>query len=124
MSRIVIFTALCVSMVAIGNLGFAQEKHKMSEVMKKGFKADNGPFKNAVAGKASADDLKLLKSYITTMVAYKPKRGDAGSWREKTSALVAATKALASGDKSAAATLKKAGDCKACHKAHKPKKKK
>jgi hypothetical protein len=123
MTRIIIFTVLCAWMVAITSIGFAAEKSKLSDAMKKGFKADDGPFKKAIAGKASAAELKQLYGYIETMAAFTPKKGDAAGWKTKTDALLVTTKSLIGGDKTAAAKLKKAGNCKECHKAHKPKKK-
>jgi hypothetical protein len=122
MTRTIVFTVLCVCMVALASIGHAAEKSKLSDAMKKGFKADDGPFKKAVAGKASAAELKQLYTYVQTMAAFKPKKGDAASWKTKTDTLLAVTKSLIAGDKTAAAKLKKAGNCKACHKVHKSKK--
>ena len=93
----------------------AKPKHSIKNVMKKGMKG--GLCKKVASGKASDDEKKLLVEMFTAMAASKPPRGDADSWKTKTSALL---KAAQDGN---GAALKKAANCAACHKAHKPKKK-
>jgi surface antigen len=121
---IAVSAALAIAAVAMVNFSGAADvknedakpKHSIKDVMKKGMKG--GLCKKVVSGKASDDEKKQLLAMFTAMAASKPPVGDADSWKAKTSALV---KAVNDGD---AAALKKAANCAACHKAHKPKKKK
>ena len=97
-----------------------EPKHTIKEVMKKAMK---GPLTKKVAGgEASDEEKKLLHEMYEAMAAQKPKKGDEESWKKLTTALVAASKAAVDGDEKAPAMLKKAANCKACHKVHKPKK--
>lgn len=94
----------------------AKPKHSIHDVMKKGMK--KGLHKKVISGAANAEEKKLFIEMLTSLAASKPPRGDADSWKSKTSALL---KAAQGGN---AAALKKAVSCAACHKVHKPKKKK
>ena len=78
---------------------------QIEEVMKKGFKAKL--HEDLAANKA------VLAKYAAWLAAYKPPRGDAESWKEKTQALVVAV------EKNDLKALKAAANCKACHKVHK-----
>ena len=93
----------------------AKPKHSIKNVMKKCMKG--GLCKKVAGGEASDEEKKLLVEMFTALAANKPPRGDADSWKAKTSALV---KAATAND---GAALKKAANCAACHKVHKPKKK-
>jgi len=72
-----------------------------------------------VAGTASADEKKQLVECYTALAANKPPKGDEGSWKEKTAALLAAAKDAEAGKEGAGAALAKASNCGACHTAHK-----
>ena len=93
----------------------AKPKHSIKDVMKKCMKG--GLCKKVAGGKANDEEKKLLVEMFTALAASKPPRGDADSWKAKTSALL---KAAQDDDDDA---LKKAANCAACHKVHKPKKK-
>ena len=101
--------------------GTAQDKAKytIKEVMKKAHK--EGVLQNAVAGKATKEQLESLVEMYNSLTQNKPPKGEAASWKEKTDAMVTGAKVLLkdSKDKAAAATLKKAADCKGCHSVHK-----
>ncbi len=71
-------------------------------------------------GKGSADEIKNLVAAYEALGGFKPPMGDEKSWKDKTAALLAAAKDLSDKKDGAAAALKKAGDCKACHSVHKP----
>lgn len=95
----------------------------IKEVMKTYHKAPKGvdPIcKKASDGKATADELKKLVAAYKTLASAKPPRGDEGSWKEKTSKLVAAAESLQKGDSDGLAKYKNAVNCKACHSVHKP----
>ncbi len=86
-------------------------KHSIKEVMKIALK---GPLNKKVAdGNATEDEKKQLIELYESLAAATPKKGDADSWKEKTSALLAAAKGT---DGKA---LLKASNCKACHDSHK-----
>jgi surface antigen len=80
-------------------------------VMQKAMKG--GLCGKVASGKASDEEKKQLVSLFTDLAANKAPKGDADSWKAKTTALVEAAK---SGD---GAALKKAANCAACHKEHK-----
>jgi hypothetical protein len=89
----------------------AEPKHSIKEVMKVALK---GPLNKKVAdGNASEEEKKQLVELYEALAAATPKKGDAESWKEKTSALLAAAKGT---DGKA---LLKASNCKACHDSHK-----
>lgn len=101
----------------------ADSKDAIKEVMKAYHKAPKGTdptCKKAADGKATPEELKKLVAGYTAMAAAKPPQGDAASWKEKTSKLLAAAQALEKGAPDAAAKYKEAVNCKACHTAHKP----
>ncbi len=101
----------------------ADDHEVIEEVMKKYHKAPKGTdptCKKAVDGKASADELKQLVSAYEKLAAVKPPKGDASSWKDKTSKLLAAAKSLQKGDADGLAKYKEAVNCKACHSVHKP----
>jgi hypothetical protein len=96
-------------------------KYTIKEVMKMAHAGDNALAKKVASGKASKEDKKKLVDLYTALAADAPKKGDADSWKDKTSALLDAAKAVDDGKDGAAKDLKKAMDCKACHTVHKGK---
>ena len=95
-------------------------KYTMKEIMTKGFKADDNLKDLILDGNATAEQKTKFVDYVENMALFKPRKGDADSWKEKTATLLVATKGT---DLDA---LKKATNCKACHSVHKiypPKKK-
>lgn len=80
--------------------------------------SDDGLLNKVLDGKSTkADREKLLKLY-EALAMDKPPKGSAASWKTKTSALVAAAKAVVA-DPKATAKLMAASNCKACHSVHK-----
>lgn len=65
-------------------------------------------------GEASKDDRQKLLDGYESMLKLKPPRGDEKAWKKKCEALI---KAVKDDDKAA---FKKAVNCTACHKDHKP----
>lgn len=97
------------------------------EVMGLGFKGKDPALKGSDtiagrirAGTATDADLKLMVELTRQLTLNKPSKGELASWVEKTTALHAAAKALASHQPGAADAWGKAVNCKACHSAHKP----
>lgn len=86
-------------------------KYKIAEVMAKAMKG--GLCSKVAQGKADEDEKKTLIELFTALHANTPPKGEAASWKEKTSALLEAAK------KGDGAALKKAANCAECHKVHK-----
>ena len=68
---------------------------------------------------ASDADKKAFASLCESLAANKCPKGDIESWKAKTNALVAASKALVAGDKDAGKKVAAAANCRACHDGHK-----
>jgi nitrate/TMAO reductase-like tetraheme cytochrome c subunit len=102
----------------------AADDHEIIEnVMKTFHKAPKGTdptCKKASDGKASPDELKQLVAAYEKLAATKPPKGDEASWKDKTSKLLMAARALQKGDADGVAKYKQAVNCKACHDVHKP----
>ena len=111
------------ALLAGANLASADkgEHHEaFEEIMKKGFKGKTSLVGKASAGKASAAEIKKLQGMLSKLASLKPPKGSTDSWKSKTAALIKAGNLVAKGDAKGGAALKKAANCKACHKAHKP----
>ena len=85
----------------------------MKEIMTKGFKADDNLKDLILDGNATAEQKAKFVDYVENLALFKPHKGDAASWKEKTATLLVAAKGT---DLEA---LEKATNCKACHSAHK-----
>ena len=94
------------------------KKVTIKDVMKNCMKG--GLCKKVASGGASDAEKKQLLAAFEALAAAKPPRGDAESWKAKSSALVAAAKKAVAGDDGAGEALKAAANCKSCHSAHKP----
>jgi hypothetical protein len=93
-------------------------KYTIKEVMtehKKGKLKDK-----VIDGSASADDKKKLVAMYEAMAKNKPPKGDAESWKKLNDALIKASKEVEEGKDGGVDALKKAVNCSACHKEHKP----
>ena len=92
-------------------------KYKTKDIMKKAFK---GPLLKKVAGgEATDEEKKQLHAMLVALSKNKPKKGDAESWKKLTAALVKAGQGAVDGEAKAGTALKKASNCKVCHKSHK-----
>ena len=96
-----------------------EPKHSIEQVME--LAHSDGLLKKVFAGSATAEEKTDLLDLYISMLQCTPPRGDVESWnRLSGAAVIAAAKAVV-GREDAAADLKKATNCAACHKAHKPK---
>jgi hypothetical protein len=98
----------------------AKPKYELSEIMNKGHKGNDSLLKKVTTGKATPAEQKKLMEYYQAMVLHAPPKGDAKAWKEKATALLKASEAVAAKKAGAVAMLEKAANCKACHAAHKP----
>ncbi|PQO27647.1 hypothetical protein C5Y96_19160 [Blastopirellula marina] len=102
--------------VAVADKG-KDSKYSTEEIMKKGFKG--GLVAKVAKGEASEEDQKLVIEMLESLAKNPPHKGSEESWKEKTSALLAAAKDTVEGKEGADAKLKKTMNCKACHDEHK-----
>lgn len=109
--------ACCVSIPVLAEDDDSKPKYTIKEVMKKALK---GPLlKKVASGEASDAEKKELHEMMVALSKNEPKKGEAESWKELTTALVKASTAAVEGNGKAGAMLKKAANCKACHTPHK-----
>ncbi len=96
----------------------AKPEYTIKEVMKDAHK--DGLLKKVAGGKGNKADAEQLLKLYESLPKNEPPKGSPEDWKEKTTALVDAAQAVVDGKSGAAAQLKKASNCAACHKAHKP----
>ena len=96
----------------------AKPEYTIKEVMKKAHK--DGLLKKVAGGKGNKADAEQLLNLYESLPKSEPPKGSEADWKKKTTALVDAAEAVVDGKSGAAAQLKKASNCAACHKAHKP----
>ena len=94
------------------------EKPNIKKVMQSCMKG--GLCKKVADGKASEEEKAQLLVNFKSLAAAKPPKGEEASWNAKTKVLVEGAQAAVDGKENAGALLKKAANCMACHKAHKP----
>lgn len=92
-------------------------KHTIKDVMKTAHKG--GLLKKVQDGTATEADKKLLAELYLALHDNTPPKGAPESWKEKTDALVKASKDALEGKEGSGEGLKKAANCMACHKEHK-----
>jgi hypothetical protein len=118
------YRAVVPAVLALGMLlGATFQAKTAKEIMTAANKGDDSLFKKVSSGKGTDDDIKKLVEYYDALAAIaKPPMGDEAGWKTKTAALAAAAHEVAEKKAGAVEKLTKAGDCKACHSVHKPKK--
>jgi hypothetical protein len=92
--------------------------HTTKEVM--GLAHKSGLMKKAILGTATAAEKKTLTALYVDLAKNEPAKGSAESWKEKTTALVAAARDVEAGKPGAGPALRKAVDCDTCHRDHRP----
>jgi hypothetical protein len=110
------------AMLSLNSGAQDKAKHSIKDVMK-ACMAKGGPglCGKVAGGTASEEEKKMFVEYVTALAANKPPKGEDASWKEKTSALLAAAKDCAAGKAGATDALKAAANCMGCHSAHKGK---
>ena len=104
-------------MCAVAGSGWAADR-AIEDVMKTVMKGNDSTFKKVSSGKGSDADAKKLLEYLKSLPGNTPPKGDAASWKAKTSKLVQAANDVVAKKPGAVGALKSAGDCKGCHVAH------
>jgi hypothetical protein len=102
--------------------GVVAPPDSVKAVMAEANKGKESLYNRVVEGKGKPEDAKKLAELYAAMASMKPPMGDAAAFETKAKALAEAAKEVADGKEGAVAKLKSAGNCKACHDAHKPKK--
>ena len=118
-----VYRAIIPAVLAFGVLVAAapQEPKSIKDVMNGVHKGGKDSVLTKITdGKGTDDDIKKLVSMYEFLATQKPPMGDEKSWKDKTTALVAAAKEVS--EKKPVDNLKKATNCKACHDIHRPKK--
>ena len=95
-------------------------KYSVKEVMKALHKGDDAIAKKVTKGEGTHEDFAKLVEYYKSLPLNEAPKGDATSWKEKTTALLKAAQALHEGKAGALEQYKTAVNCKACHSVHKP----
>ncbi|MFN3150029.1 hypothetical protein [Bremerella sp.] len=121
MKRVLLVLVGLVSVALLSGVAMADKgkdsKYSTEDIMKKGFKG--GLVAKVAKGEASEEDQKLVIEMLESLAKNPPHKGSEESWKEKTSALLAAAKETVDGKKGADEKLKKTMNCKACHDTHK-----
>jgi hypothetical protein len=86
----------------------------IKEVMKKAH-GDDGLLKKVLSGDASKDDKETLLKLYTALSLGKPPRGEEAAWKDQNKPILEAAKGVVADQEGAAAKLKEATNCKACH---------
>ncbi len=115
------------ALLVVGLAGFTvfgagddKPKYDIETIMDKAHGEKNDKIlKKVLTGKADDAEKKELLELYTELGKNKPPKGDAKSWKDKTSALTVAAKEVVDGKDKGIADLKKASSCMACHKVHK-----
>lgn len=119
--RILVSVAVAVAAVVAGCSTLSSKpKYTTEQIMEQGFKGKESPAARVGRGEGTAADFKLLAELTASLPLNAPPKGDAASWKEKSTALAKAGKDLAAGKAGALEAWKAASNCKACHSAHKP----
>lgn len=100
-------------------------KYTIKQVMAKAHGGDKKSLLFKIAGgKGEKKDAEQLLELYANLSKAEPPKGEPASWKKKTEEMVAAAKDVVAGKEGAEAKLQEAVDCKGCHSAHKPAKKK
>lgn len=119
-----ISTVIAITLAAVATADDKHENHEIIEkVMKEGLKGKESPMAKLLEGNLDEKSTKELATLVQTIKGTKSPVGDQADYEEKVAEFIAALDAVAAGKNGPddIARLKKAQDCKACHKSHKPK---
>jgi mono/diheme cytochrome c family protein len=124
MKRPVVLTvAACVALMAIfsgATQGEDEPKYTIKDVMKTAHQGAGSLRAKVLRGQASAEEKEKLVELYTALSQNKPPKGEAAAWKERTTAILEAAKAVAKGEEGALGKLETATNCAACHRAHRP----
>ncbi len=99
----------------------AEDKLSISDVMKQAHGGGQNSLLNKATGpNAAKEDKEKLLSLYKALAENEPPKGDANSWKEKTSNLIKAAEANLKGEQGAGQKVRQAANCMACHRVHRP----
>jgi hypothetical protein len=121
--------AVCIVASQVAQVGRAQEegeaegakpKHTIKAVMEAVHKGDAALVRKVLAGDATAEEKLTLLDHYISLAENKPPKGEADAWHVKTDAIILAAAKVAVGREDATAQLRRATNCAACHRDHRP----
>jgi hypothetical protein len=101
----------------------AKPKHEIADVMHSVHVApekEKSLRDRVLEGTAKPEEKQQLLDFYISLAENKPPKGELAAWHKKTRAVVLSAAKVVVGREGAAEELKKATDCAACHKDHKP----
>jgi len=127
--RYLIFVSLLasVAMFSLGNIAIAEsgddevaiEDMTIADIMKAAHKKPKHLLKKVATGAAKPAEQEELLQLYKALTKLEPPKGDAASWKAKTTLLVEAAEAALSKAEDADRQLTRAANCMACHQLHK-----
>ena len=114
-------STLTLALLAAGISLAAAPKYDFEEIMYKGHKGKESLLAKVLGKTATPEEVAKLIEYYEALAQHAPPKGDTESWKQKTGALLQASRAAkdTASDENLA-LLKAVSDCKACHAAHQP----
>jgi hypothetical protein len=91
---------------------------EIEDVMKGAMKGESSLYKKVATGKGSQADADKLLGYLKGLQGTKAPKGEQAAYDEKVSKLVKASEGVSKKEPGALQKLQTAGNCKACHTAH------
>jgi hypothetical protein len=120
-----VLAAAALVAIAIQSLAWAQAegeapkpKHTIEEVMEQAHK--DGLLNKVAEGQASADEKSLLLDLYVSLAENDPPRGDVESYKKLANGAALAAARVVVGREGAEAQIKRAVNCAACHRDHRP----
>ena len=114
-------TTITLVSLAAGICFAAKPKYDFEEIMYKGHKGDASLLAKMLRKEVTPEESSKLVEYHEALAAHAAPKGDAESWKQKTEALLKASRAAKdSASDENLAKLKEASNCKACHSVHQP----
>lgn len=111
------YAACLAALLLIG--ASAPQAGSVHDIMEAANEGKNSLYDRVAGGKGSAEEARKLADLYQALPGLKPEKGDAKSWKDKSTALAAAAKDVADKKPGALERLKTAANCKACHSVHK-----
>ncbi|MCC6354042.1 MAG: hypothetical protein IT577_09165 [Verrucomicrobiae bacterium] len=117
----VLVIAAAAAAIVTGICHGAEPKYDFEEIMTKGHKGKESLLAKVLAKAASPEEVAKLVEYHEALAQQAPPKGDAESWKQKTGALLQASRAAKeNASDENLAKLKETSNCKACHSIHQP----
>jgi hypothetical protein len=107
--------SILLALVFTASLATAVE---IEDVMKNAMKGESSLYKNVATGKGSQSDADKLLGYLKGLQGTKAPKGEQSAYDGKVSKLVKASEGVSKKEPGSLQKLQTAGNCKACHSAH------